>query len=43
MRLLVALRPWSMIEVGLLGILIAIIKLSSLMQIIPGAGLPRPC
>ncbi len=39
MRLLVALRPWSMIEVGLLGILIAIIKLSSIMQIIPGAGL----
>ncbi|MBN3744321.1 paraquat-inducible protein A [Burkholderia sp. Se-20373] len=39
MRLLVALRPWSMIEVGLLGILIAIIKLSSIMQIVPGAGL----
>lgn len=39
MRLLAMLRPWSMIEVGLLGILIAIIKLSSMVQIILGIGL----
>lgn len=39
MRMLVALRPWSMIEVGLLGILVAIIKLSSYLQVAPGAGI----
>lgn len=39
MRMLVALRPWSMIEVGLLGILVAIIKLSSFLQVAPGAGI----
>jgi paraquat-inducible protein A len=39
LRLLVALRPWSMVEVGLLGILVAAIKLSSYMKVIPGAGL----
>lgn len=39
MRMLVALRPWSMVEVGLLGILVAIIKLSSYMQVAPGAGI----
>lgn len=39
LRLLAMLRPWSMIEVGLLGILIAVIKLSSVVQIVPGAGL----
>jgi paraquat-inducible protein A len=39
LRLLVALRPWSMVEVGLLGILVAAIKLSSFMKVIPGVGL----
>ncbi|GGI53368.1 paraquat-inducible protein A [Oxalicibacterium solurbis] len=39
MRMLVTLRPWSMIEVGLLGILVAIIKLSSFLQVAPGAGI----
>lgn len=38
MRLLVGLRPWSMVEVGLLGILVAVIKLSSSLQVAPGAG-----
>lgn len=39
MRMLAALRPWSMIEVCLLGILVAVIKLSSLVQVAPGAGI----
>ena len=38
MRLLGALRPWSMVEVGLLGILVAVIKLSSSLQVVLGAG-----
>ncbi|SFW57323.1 paraquat-inducible protein A [Luteibacter sp. UNCMF366Tsu5.1] len=39
MRLLVALRPWSMIEVALLGILISVIKLSGFLHVAPGAGI----
>lgn len=39
MCMLAALRPWSMLEVGLLGILVSIIKLSSLVAIVPGAGI----
>ncbi|HCB0391664.1 TPA: paraquat-inducible protein A [Klebsiella pneumoniae] len=39
MRILVMLRPWSMIEVGLLGILVAVIKLSSFLQVAPGPGI----
>ncbi|WP_028224254.1 paraquat-inducible protein A [Paraburkholderia ferrariae] len=39
MQLLRLLRPWSMIEVGMLGILVAVIKLSSLVQVAPGAGI----
>ncbi len=39
MRMLVALRPWSMIEVCMLGILVAVIKLSSYMQVAPGPGI----
>jgi paraquat-inducible protein A len=39
MRMLVVLRPWSMVEVALLGILVAIIKLASFVQVAPGAGI----
>lgn len=39
MRLLVALRPWSMVEVCMLGILVAVIKLSSMVQVVPGPGI----
>lgn len=39
MRMLVAIRPWSMVEVGLLGILVAVIKLSGFVQVAPGAGI----
>lgn len=39
MRMLVALRPWSMVEVCMLGILVAVIKLSSYMQVVPGPGI----
>jgi paraquat-inducible protein A len=39
LRLLAALRPWSMVEVGLLGILVAAIKLSSYMHVLPTPGL----
>jgi paraquat-inducible protein A len=39
LRMLVALRPWSMVEVGLLGILVAAIKLSSYMHVLPTPGL----
>lgn len=39
MRLLIALRPWSMIEVALLGILISVIKLSGFLQVLPGVGI----
>ncbi|MDQ2822222.1 MAG: paraquat-inducible protein A, partial [Pseudomonadota bacterium] len=38
MRLLVVLRPWSMVEVCMLGILVAVIKLSSLVQVYLEAG-----
>lgn len=38
MKLLLWLRPWNMIEVGMLGFLVSAIKLSSFVQIIPGAG-----
>ena len=34
-----ALRPWGMVEVFLLGILVAIVKLSSLAQVIAGPAL----
>lgn len=39
MRSLEHLRPWSMLEVCLLGILVAIIKLAGLLDVHPGAGL----
>jgi paraquat-inducible protein A len=38
MKMLVILRPWSMVEVCMLGILVAVIKLSSLVQVYLGAG-----
>jgi paraquat-inducible protein A len=39
MRALAALRPWSMVEVCLLGILVSVVKLSSFLQVFPGPGL----
>lgn len=38
MKTLVWLRPWSMVEVGVLGFLVAAIKLSSLLDVAPGIG-----
>ncbi len=38
LRTLALLRPWSMVEVGMLGILVAIIKLISLVEVTLGAG-----
>lgn len=37
-RLLKWLRPWSMVEVGMLGFLVAAIKLSGFLQVAPGPG-----
>ena len=39
MKMLGILRPWSMVEVCMLGILVAVIKLSSLVQVYFGAGI----
>ncbi|MFJ4142519.1 paraquat-inducible protein A [Pseudomonas sp. NPDC089734] len=39
MRALEHLRPWSMLEVCMLGILVAIIKLSGMLDVHPGLGL----
>ncbi|MCY1403810.1 Inner membrane protein YebS [compost metagenome] len=39
MRWLEALRPWSMLEVCLLGALVAVIKLAGMLDVIPGIGL----
>lgn len=39
MRGLEGLRPWSMLEVCLLGALVAVIKLAGLLEVIPGIGL----
>ena len=39
LRLLALLRPWSMVEVGLLAILVAVIKLAGFVQVVPGAGI----
>ena len=38
-RILQTLRPWGMIEVFLLGVLVAIVKLSSLAQVVAGPAL----
>ena len=39
MRGLEAMRPWSMLEVCLLGAMVAVIKLAGLLDVIPGIGL----
>ncbi len=39
MRCLESLRPWSMLEVCLLGAMVAVIKLAGLLDVIPGIGL----
>jgi len=39
MRALEHLRPWSMLEVGLLGVLVAIVKLAGMLDVHPGMGL----
>ncbi|WP_194791547.1 paraquat-inducible protein A [Pseudomonas sp. UFMG81] len=39
MRALEGLRPWSMLEVCLLGAMVAVIKLAGLLDVIPGIGL----
>ncbi|MCJ1887304.1 paraquat-inducible protein A [Pseudomonas sp. LA21] len=39
MRALEGVRPWSMLEVCLLGTLVAVIKLAGLLEVIPGIGL----
>jgi paraquat-inducible protein A len=39
MRWLEALRPWSMLEVCLLGAMVAVIKLAGLLDVLPGIGL----
>ena len=38
-RAMQSLRPWGMIEVFLLGVLVAIVKLSSMATVLPGAAL----
>ena len=38
-RVLQSLRPWGMIEVFLLGVLVAIVKLSSMATVVPGPAL----
>ncbi len=38
MKLLLFLQPWSMVGVGMLGFLVAGVKLSDLMQVTPGPG-----
>lgn len=39
MHTLVAIRPWSMIEVFMLGVVVALVKLGGETTVIPGAGL----
>lgn len=39
LRLMQAARPWGMIEVFMLGILVALIKLSNMAEVIPGPAL----
>ena len=39
MRLLQSLRPWGMVEVFLLGVLVAVIKLSGIATVVAGPAL----
>lgn len=39
MRWLESLRPWSMLEVCLLGAMVAVFKLAGLLDVVPGIGL----
>ena len=39
MRWLETLRPWSMLEVCLLGAMVAVFKLAGLLDVVPGLGL----
>ncbi|PWB35090.1 paraquat-inducible protein A [Pseudomonas sp. SDI] len=39
MRGLESLRPWSMLEVGLLGAMVAVFKLAGMLDVLPGIGL----
>ena len=39
LRWLVLLRPWSMVEVAFLGILVAVVKLTSVVEVVPGPGI----
>ncbi|AMW81575.1 paraquat-inducible protein A [Pseudomonas sp. TH34] len=39
MRWLEALRPWSMLEVCLLGAMVAVFKLAGMLDVLPGTGL----
>ena len=39
MRLLHTLRPWSMVEVFMLGVIVSLVKLGGQTTVIPGAGL----
>ena len=39
LRMLAALRPWAMVEVFMLGVLVSLAKLAALSRVIPGAGL----
>lgn len=38
-RFLVALRPWAMVEIFMLGALVSLVKLAGLARVIPGIGL----
>lgn len=39
LRMLAILRPWSMVEVGLLAILVAVVKLAGFVDVVPGPGI----
>ncbi|MGZ5198637.1 MAG: paraquat-inducible protein A [Telluria sp.] len=39
LRGLAALRPWSMVEVAVLGMLVAVVKLAGFVDVAPGAGI----
>jgi paraquat-inducible protein A len=42
-RLLAGLRPWAMVEIFLLGVLVSLVKLGGLAHVIPGIGLWSLC